>query len=237
MRGVLARDVLGGDRLEIRGRFVLNAAGPYAEGLLAGSLGRGLAPPTPFSRDAYFIVNRPLIDGDHALTVPSVTADPDALVSRGARHLFMAPWHGATLVGVWHKVYQGDPDAYEVSEAELDAWTGEINQAYGGLGLSPDDVSLASAGLIPFGENDPDAAHLKFAHRSRLVDHAKERGLEGLLTLIGVRYTTGPVEAVEAVDLVCSRLAKPVAASRLEATPGSRRCDRELRGSGRRDCG
>jgi glycerol-3-phosphate dehydrogenase len=219
VQGVLARDVFGGGSLEVRGRFVLNAAGPYAERLLAGSLGRGLAPPTPFSRDAYFIVNRPLIEGDQALTVPSVTADPDAIVSRGARHLFLAPWHGATLAGVWHKVYQGDPDGYEVGEAELEAWIGEINHAYGGLGLTPDDVSLVSAGLIPFGENDPEAAHLKFAHRSRLVDHAKERGLEGLLTLVGVRYTTGPVEAAEAVDLICGRLAKPAATSRLETTP------------------
>ena len=82
-----------------------------------------------------------------------------------------------------------------------------------------DDVSLTSAGLIPFGENDPDAAHLKFAHRSRIVDHAEERGLAGLLTLIGVRYTTGPVEAVEAIDLVCRRLGRSAPASRLEVTP------------------
>ena len=41
VQGVAARDVLGGEPLEIRGRFVLNAAGPYAEGILAGSLGRG----------------------------------------------------------------------------------------------------------------------------------------------------------------------------------------------------
>lgn len=219
VQGVLVRDVATGDRLAVRSRFVLNAAGPYAEGILTGSLGRGLTPPTPFSRDAYFIVRRPLIQGDQALTVPSVTSDPDAILSRGGRHLFMAPWHGATLVGVWHKVYQGDPDAYEVSDAELEAWTGEINQAYRGLDLTPDDVDLTSAGLIPFGENDPNAAHLKFAHRSRLVDHATERGLAGLLTLIGVRYTTGPVEAVEAVDLVCGRLARKTAASRLEVTP------------------
>lgn len=219
VQGVFVRDVATGDRLSVRSRFVLNAAGPYAERILTGSLGRGLTPPTPFSRDAYFIVRRPLIQGDQALTVPSVTSDPDAILSRGGRHLFMAPWHGATLVGVWHKVYQGDPDAYEVTDAELEAWTGEINQAYGGLDLTPDDVDLTSAGLIPFGENDPNAAHLKFAHRSRLVDHAAERGLAGLLTLIGVRYTTGPVEAVEAVDLVCSRLARKTAASRLEVTP------------------
>ena len=107
---------------------------------------------------------------------------------------------GRRWSGVWHKVYQGHPDAYEVSEAELEAWTGEINLAYGGLDLTPTMSASPCAGLIPFGENDPDAAHLKFAHRSRLVDHAAERGLAGLLTLIGVRYTTGPVEAAEAVD-------------------------------------
>ena len=92
--GVRARDVATGDRLEIRARMVLNAAGPYAERLLTGSLGQGLSRPTPFSRDAYFIVRRPLIAGDHALTVPSQTRDPDAIVSRGGRHLFLVPWRG-----------------------------------------------------------------------------------------------------------------------------------------------
>lgn len=217
--GVVACDRLTGDRFEIRGRLVLNAAGPYAERLLESSLGRGLAPPTPFSRDAYFIVPRRLVAGDRALTLPSLTSDPDAIVSRGARHLFLVPWHGATLVGVWHKVYRGDPDRYEITEPELEAWIGEINRAYDGLGLTPDDVTLCSAGLVPFGENDPEAEHLRYAHRSRLVDHAEERGLEGLLTLIGVRYTTGPVEAVGVVDAVCQRLGRRAAPSRLETEP------------------
>jgi glycerol-3-phosphate dehydrogenase len=219
IRGVAVRDVASGARLEVRGRVVLNAAGPYAEQILLGSLGRALSPSTPFSRDAYFIVRRPLLEGDHALTVPSSTADPDAIVSRGARHLFLVPWRGATLVGVWHKVYQGHPDEFEIGESELAAWIAEINSAYRGLDLSLADVALGSAGLVPFGEDDPDSAHLKFAHRSRIVDHRSERGLDGLLTLIGVRYTTGPVEAVEAVDLVCRKLDRCTQRSRLETSP------------------
>ena len=219
VQAVAARDVVGGARFEIRGRFVLNAAGPYAEWILAGSLGRGLTPPTPFSRDAYFIVRRPLIEGDHALTVPAITTDRDAIVSRGGRHLFLVPWRGVTLVGVWHKVYQGHPDDYEIAEEELAAWIAEINGAYRGLDLTLSDVALGSAGLVPYGESDPDAAELKFAHRSRIVDHRAERGLDGLLTLIGVRYTTGPVEASEAVDLVSQRLDRRVPASRVEWLP------------------
>jgi glycerol-3-phosphate dehydrogenase len=217
--GVAARDRLTGDRLEVRARLVLNAAGPYAERLLERSLGRGLAPPTPFSRDAYFVVARRLLAGERALTLPSLTSDPDAVLSRGVRHLFLAPWQGCTLVGVWHKVHRGDPDRYAIGEDELLAWIAEINRAYDGLDLTLDDVAFGSAGLVPFGENDPDARHLRYGHRSRLVDHARERSVPGLITLVGVRYTTGPVEAVGAVDLACRHLGRPTASSRLEHEP------------------
>jgi glycerol-3-phosphate dehydrogenase len=219
VRGVVARDVVSGDRLEIRGRFTLNAAGPYAEWILAHSLGRGLAPATPFSRDAYFVVRRPLIEGDHALTIPAITPDRDAIVSRGGRHLFLVPWRGATLVGVWHKVYQGHPDHYEITATELEAWIAEVNAGYRGLDLRLSDVALGSAGLVPYGESDPQATELKFAHRSRIVDHRQERGLDGLLTLIGVRYTTGPVEAAEAVRMVGRHLERRLPPSRVAWLP------------------
>lgn len=207
-RAVQVRDQLSGERFAIPTRLVLNAAGPYAERVLADGLGAGLTPPTPFSRDAYFVVPRPLVAGGCALTLTTRTTDPDAMLSRGGRHLFLVPWRGVTLVGVWHKVYQGDPDRYEITEAELASWTAEINEAYPGLGLTPGDVALGSAGLVPFGENDPNSEHLKFAHRSRIIDHGRERGLDGLITLIGVRYTTGPFDAVEAVDLACRKLGR-----------------------------
>jgi glycerol-3-phosphate dehydrogenase len=216
--GVTARDTLDGGKLDIRARSVLNAAGPYAEGLLERGLGRGLERETPWSRDAYFVVNRTLVPGRSALALPATTRDPEALLSRGERHLFLVPWHDHTLVGVWHASYRGDPDSYSVSEAELEAFIAEINAAYRGLDLGLGDLSLWNAGLIPFGENEPDSADLAFGHRSRLVDHAIERGLEGLVTLIGVRYTTAPCEAVEAVDLILRKLGR-TQASRSDTTP------------------
>lgn len=219
VEGVVARDRISGDRLELRGRLILNAAGPYADAFLRTGLGEGLRPPMPFSRDAYFVVGRPLVAGDCALTVPSATSDPDAIFSRGARHLFLVPWRGVTLVGVWHKVYPGHPDAYEIAECELAAWIAEINRAYRGLDLTLDDVALGSAGLVPFGENVPDAQHLKYAHRSRIVDHARTGGPDGLVTLVGVRYTTAPVEAPEVIDRIAERLGQRVPPSRLAILP------------------
>jgi glycerol-3-phosphate dehydrogenase len=213
-----ARDRLTGRILNIRARCVLNAAGPYAEGLLERGLGRGISP-TQWSRDAYFVVARPLVEGSAALALPSRTRDPEALLSRGARHLFLIPWRKYTLAGVWHKVYQGDPDHYSVSDEELDQFVEEIRSSYGGLDITPDDISIWNAGLIPFGENDPEARDLKFGHRSRLVDHEAEQGLRGLVTLIGVRFTTAPCEAVKAVDLVIRKTGATAAQSKLTRTP------------------
>ena len=220
MQGVPPATWSAAARIEIRGRMVLNAAGPYAEGILAGSLGRGLTPPTPFSRDAYFIVRRPLIEGDHALTVPSSRPIPTRSSAAAAATCSWCPGAAPPWSASGTRSIRAHPDAYEITEAELAAWIAEINGAYRGLDLTLADVALGSAGLVPFGESDPDAADLKFAHRSRIVDHRAERGLDGLLTLIGVRYTTGPVEAVEAVDLVGRRLERRVPPSRLE----TRRC-------------
>jgi glycerol-3-phosphate dehydrogenase len=217
--GAEARDVLTGDSFDVRARMVLNAAGPYAEGLLDQSFGRGLEPPTPWSRDAYFVVGRPLVPGEEALALQATTRDPDALLSRGERHLFLAPWHGSTLVGVWHTVYEGRPDDFTVTEEELSGFLDEVNGSYAGLGLTLDDVTLWNAGLIPFGENQLDSRDLRFGHRSRLVDHARERGIQGVITLIGVRYTTGPSEGAAAVDLVLRKLGRAGPSLSFDATP------------------
>lgn len=217
--GVEARDGRSGDTFAIRAETVLNASGPYAEPLLRRSLGVTLTPPTHWSRDAYFIVDRPLIEGQQALALQAQTIDSDAILDRGGRHLFLTPWRDHTLVGVWHKVYEGPPDHYQVSEDELQTFLDEVNSAYADLNLTLDDVSLCVAGLIPFGESEADGKKLSFGHHSRLIDHAREHGIGGLITLIGVRFTTGPVEAVPAVDLVFRELGKRAPASRLQETP------------------
>ncbi len=207
--GVEARDTLTGSDLTIRAKVVLNAAGPYAEALTRQAVGQPLTPQVNFSRDACFVVNRRLLPDSHALAILTRTHDPEALLSRGARHLFMVPWQNSTLMGVWHKVYRGHPDQFTVTDDELTAYINEINSVYEGLNLSLDDVSMWNAGLVLFGENQKiEEGDLKFAHRSRLVDHAKLRQLEGLITLIGVRYTTGPLEAITSVNMALKKLGR-----------------------------
>jgi glycerol-3-phosphate dehydrogenase len=205
--GITARDVLTGETLSIRGKVVINAAGPWAEPLLRSSINIDLHPKGTYSRDAYFVVPRRL-RSNCALAVQGMTKDPDAILSRQQRHLFMVPWRDYTLIGVWHMVYNGAPDACAVTESDLQGFIDEINQAYPAIAVKRDDVLMWNSGLVLFGDNKPGAVHLSYGKRSRIVDHAREHGINGLITLIGVRYTTARREARRAVDLAVKKIGK-----------------------------
>lgn len=205
--GIAARDVLAGGSLSIRGKTVLNAAGPWAERLLLRSMGVRLKPQGTYSRDAYFVVPRRFGE-KYAIALQGATRDPDAILSRQNRHLFLVPWRDFTLVGVWHKVYQGEPEKVAVSDQELQGFIDEVNSAYPPIALKRDEVLMWGSGAVLFGENDPAAVHLSYGKRSRLIDHAAEHGTQGLVTLIGVRYTTARREAGRAIDLIEKKIGK-----------------------------
>ena len=205
--GVRARDTLSGRTFDVRGKVVLNAAGAWAPGLLSKYLDAPVKPPLTFSRDTCFIVPRRLI-GDKAVAVLGETKDPDALMSRARRHLFVVPWRDYTLIGVWHVVYEGDPDKFTVNERELQSYLDEVNGAYSGLNLSLDDISMWNAGLVLFGENKPQAENLSYGKRSRIVDHQVESGLQGLISLVGVRFTTARGAAQKVVDMTFRKLGR-----------------------------
>jgi len=217
--GIEVRDVFSDAHFDIRARVVLNAAGPYAEAFLHSSLGLPLKPPGTYSRDVCFVVPKPWVHPTHALAVQGRTRDPDAILSRGERHLFVAPWRESSLIGTWHKVHTGHPDELAVSEEELSTYLDEVNAGYAGLALTLDDISMVNYGLVPFGQNPEAAAHLRYGHRSRVVDHQPMHGLENLISLIGVRFTTGRREAERAIDLVFSKLGTAPPRSRTTETP------------------
>ncbi len=218
IHGVEARDVLTGREFEVRGRVILNATGGWAAGLLARSGGCPLAPPASFSRDACLVLRRGA-PAKVGLAVPGSTHDPDAWISRAARHLFVVPWRGCTLAGVWHRVQDGDPDESRVTEAEIREFLAELDGALPALGFEREDVALVQWGPTLFGENAPAARHLRYGKRSRLVDHARAGGLEGLITLLGVRYTTGRAEAARAVELAFRKLGRRAPPCRTGETP------------------
>jgi glycerol-3-phosphate dehydrogenase len=202
VRGCFIEDTLTGEKQEIACSAILNAAGPWAEGVLSrnGIPSSANAPPA-YSRDSCFVVKR-RFDSDYALAIPGSSADSDAILSRDARHLFLAPWRNYTLVGVWHKVWQESPDAIGFDREDLLCHLDEINSAYPTLNLCEDDVLMWNAGLLPFGDQRPGDQGLSFGKRSSLIDHQQEHGIKGLVTLIGVRYTMGRGDGAQAINML-----------------------------------
>jgi glycerol-3-phosphate dehydrogenase len=215
--GVKVKDVLTGEEFEILGKIVLNASGPWANNVVGNGTGRRLKPKPNFSRDAGFVVRRRLT-GNYGLACRINTNDPDAVFSRKGRHIFMVPWRGYTLIGVWHVVHNMGPDQLTVTENELEGFLEELNGAYPTLDLELKDISMVYAGLTLFGDNDVDAKNLRFGHRSLLIDHGKEHQIEGLVTLIGVRATTARGMAEKAITLVGKKLGKKLPNSETERT-------------------
>jgi len=141
-------------------------------------------------------------------------------MSRGNRHLFMMPWRDYTLLGVWHVVYQGHPEEFTVTEPEVNAFLEEFNQGYRvDPPLSLSDVSFINSGLTLFGENRTGAANLSYGKRSLIIDHAPEHGLQGLVTIVGVRYTTARGVAEKAINLVAKKLERKILKSESAVTP------------------
>jgi glycerol-3-phosphate dehydrogenase len=202
--GVRARDRVDNQDFDIRAKLVLNAAGPWAEYLFEDSDRFGPHRRGHFSRDACFLVDRKP-QSEYALAVPGWAKDSDAVVSRSARHLFAVPWRDCTLIGVWHRLFADRPDTARVEEAEIVTWMAEMNESYPALRLKREDVIYANCGLVPFGDSRSSNGELSFGKESRYFDH-RTQGIDGLVTVIGIRYTTARGDSAKALDLLLQQM-------------------------------
>jgi glycerol-3-phosphate dehydrogenase len=102
---------------------------------------------------------------------------------------------------------------------DIEAFLDEVNAAYPESGLTLQDVSMWHSGLILFGEKGQSGPDLSYGKRSQLIDHSRAHDVHGLVTMIGVRYTTARSTAEAVVDLVFTKLGKAAPRSLTAATP------------------
>jgi glycerol-3-phosphate dehydrogenase len=206
--GVRARDQATDREIEVRARLTLNAAGPRALALLSGA---GLAAPkVSFLRAMNLVFSRPagVRQGVGALS--------------GGRFLFLVPWRSATLVGTAYEPAEA-PERRDAAKRFLE----EARTAFPWADLRDRDLSLVHRGLVPGAGG---AGGLRT--RTLWVDHEADHGVPGLLSVMGVKYTTARGVAETAVDLVLRRLARPVAPCRTAfiPLPRARHLEGELAG-------
>jgi len=122
--GARVTDLLHGATFDLRARVTVNATGPFAPSLAKRFGGAPLN--VPLSRDMAVVVRR-VLDPGMAITLQTKYRDPDAVLSRGNRHLFIAPWRERyTLMGVNSRVYTEDAYDLKVTEEEIGGFLDEL---------------------------------------------------------------------------------------------------------------
>lgn len=185
--GARVRDVLSGREVNVEASVTLLAVGSALSAVipLFGATG---AP--PLVRAMNVLLDRPARD--------------IALAAAGAsgRMLTAVPWRGYVLVGT-----DQSPDIVAAPEprppaSALEAFLSDINVAFPRLAATRSDVRIIHHGLTPA---VADRGRIDLMPEPLVIRH-QAQGRAGLLSLVGVKYTTARRAAEEAVDAVIGEI-------------------------------
>jgi len=208
-RGVVARDVLSGRDVTIRGHVVISALGPWTDAILkmddpqAPSLMR----PT---KGVHFLVKRSRLGSDHALGYFS---------PRDNRLMFLIPWGEFSIIGTTDTDYKGDLDAVYADQDDVDYILDAINVQFPGVNLSRDDIISTYAGVRPLvSEGKSDGKSESAVSR----EHKIWETPSGLICIAGGKLTTYRSMAKQLVD-VAERKLRQVSGQDVAGDPHSER--------------
>lgn len=187
LAGLWARDRVADRRFLIRGRVVVNAAGPWADAVarLAGDKGPPHLQPT---KGVHLIAPHRHLRTAYLLLHP-----------RDGRVFFIIPWQGKTLIGTTDTFAESAADSVMIQPEDIAYMLEGFNHYYH-PGLRPEDVMGAFAGLRPLLRDRPGAP----SARSREFRIVASPG--GLVTVVGGKYTTYRQMAETIVDYLGPRL-------------------------------
>jgi glycerol-3-phosphate dehydrogenase len=199
--GVRAIDRVTDSEIGVHARLTINAAGSSAERLPGTA---GAASGIPFLKAMNLVTTR--------------RAGAAALGARSssARNLFAVPWRGRTLFGTWESSRVCASGDSAVTEAEIAAFVAELNDAFPSLALERTEVALVHRGLVPAAAGQNGTVGLEGHEQIR--DYAAN-SLEGLLTVVGAKYTTARAVAERVTTRVLEKLRRPAVPCRTAQAP------------------
>lgn len=227
--GINATDKLTGREYEIKSKIIANTSGPWVDTILSKYTSRPIKLNRKFS-SALNLVTKPLVKGC-GIAIKSKHEDDESIINKGGRMYILAPWHNCTLVGTSQKFYDGNPDEFKITEDDIKSFLDDINLACPSLSLRRDDVLSYHAGLLPQRRKQTGSVDVKVEKKYEIIDHEKQNEVKGLISVVGVKYTTARDVSKKVVDLVCKRLGLKGRASITHYTPISGGNIKDLRSS------
>lgn len=217
--GANVQDMISGDNLEIRAKMVLNNAGPWVDHVLENVNGHVSQKRFSLSSAMNLVINRRLLDTHAAgLSGPYHYKRDDGSEYNAFRILFFSPWRDYTIIGTNHLPYNGEQDSYKVTETEISDFLTVINKAYPAAEIKRDEVTYFYGGFLPMDKQNPVTGEVVLQKHYAIYDHQTIDGTEGLLTGVGVKYTTARDVAKKTIDLVMKKLDKKIIPSKTDET-------------------
>ena len=207
VRGVEVCDRQSGETFLIQSPLVINAAGPW----LADIQRRSLQFPTTedLAKAVNIVVAKALFPGyGVGLAGTGDYVDQDAALKRSKRLFFFAPWQDRTIIGTTYKYTADQETDHKVTDADIEELLGEVNATYPPARLTRQDVVFSHAGLVPAHRpqiRERGKAAPQVVKHSQVIDHERQDGVRGLLTIEGVKYTTAPAIAREVEQLLVAK--------------------------------
>jgi glycerol-3-phosphate dehydrogenase len=207
--GVKAQDGIGGGEIELHSRCVLNAAGPWVDSIIGRLRPRSSVADDPMFRPskAFNLVVR-RIPLDYAVGIPVARrgSDRDTIFDKGSVTYFVIPWGDFSLIGTKHLSFHGEPDALRANGREINDFLDEINPGLGIWRIDERDVVAVKCGLLPEQKRATRSEDVVLQKHGRIVDHQSRDGIPGLLSVIGVKWTTARIVAEQCIRLICEKL-------------------------------
>jgi glycerol-3-phosphate dehydrogenase len=217
--GAKVRDALTGEAFEIKARIVLNASGPWIDSVL-GSVG------SPYSRKGILpsvamniVVKRDLLNGYAAGLRGAYQDSRNGTSCRREQIYFFVPWRGYTLIGTNHIPYENGRRHRHVREQEIRQFVQAVNAAYPGADIKHEEISFYHSGIIPATRVRARSGEVKLLSHYYIHDHWVEEKIEGLISIVGVKYTTHRDVVSKAINMVFGKLGKKSPSCKTDKTP------------------
>ena len=212
---VAAIDLAGRTTVGIRASTVLNTAGPWADVLLSH-----VTPAVTSTRQRRALAMNLVVPARLGKVAVGVRArggrERDAL--GGDRYLFLTPWRQSTLIGTSYAIAPDSGPAQPPSASDIQAFIDTVNEACPKLAVRPDDVTFTHWGVLPLAPGSG-SENAVLADAPRITDHGTTDNASGLVTAVGVKYTTARRVASDAIDLIASKLGRSNLVCRTSEVP------------------
>lgn len=189
---VTARDVITNQVYTFRTKVVINAAGPWIDGV----------------RKAGGIDNSKIIfptKGIH-LVMPRISEQALFITSRDGRMFFIVPLGAYSLIGTTDTRYSSDLDDVHADADDVDYLLSESRRVLPGLNITREAILYTYAGVRPLAFSG--ASESKISRKHRVIPEGKTGRI---ITIAGGKLTTYRNMAKDVVDAACKMLGKKAA--------------------------